>query len=305
MSWIFFAGLGYFLTALSILGDKFILRKVLPKPASYAFFQGVLSLGVVVLIPFGFSILGWREIIISFLAGGFFLYALFFFFHALRLADASRVQPIILSLTPLILFVLERYGLDTLLGTKEIFSAILLVLGSVVLSLDFEHKERAGYKIFILYSLLAAILFALSSFLLKGLFFRENFFNVLIWSRFGIFLGAGSLLFFNSARKSIFSSSKVIRRPKATGGIISNKIIGAIGFFFLSLALSRGPATLVNALQGLQYAFLFIIAWVFSIFLPGVIKENLRGKALAQKISGIILVSLGIFLLAFSGNGQV
>jgi uncharacterized membrane protein len=177
MSWVLYAGLGYFLSAVTVLGDKLILRKILPNPASYAFWQGILSLGVIVLLPFGFELLPPASIFLSFLSGGFFLYALFFFFHALRLADASRVQPIILSLTPLLLFILESYGLKTVFGTNELYAAFFLIAGSVVLSLDFEKKEKAGYRIFIFYSLAAAVLFALSAFLMKQLFINESFFN--------------------------------------------------------------------------------------------------------------------------------
>src|SRR3989344_140202 len=169
MSWVFFAGLGYFLSALSVLGDKLILGKVLPRPAAYAFWQAILSLGVLVFIPFGFSVLPRDEIVMSFLSGALFLYGLFFFFYALKAADASRVQPLILSLTPLLLFGLEHYGLGTVFGRNEIIAAILLISGSVVLSLNFEKKEKVGYRKFIFYSLAAALLFAFSLFLMKQL----------------------------------------------------------------------------------------------------------------------------------------
>lgn len=297
MSWVFFAAIGYLLLAVAVLGDKLILRKVLPRPASYAFWQGVMSLGVLILIPFGFSILPGERIFLSFLSGGLFLYALYLFFHALRLADASRVQPIILSLTPLILFGLESYVLKTEFSANQIIAALFLIAGSVVLSFDFEKKEKAGYKIFILYSLGAAVLFALSAFLMKELFVNEGFFNVLIWTRLGMFLGALSLLIFAGTRASIFSSSKVMKSSKASGGVLLNKVLGAVGTFFISLALSRGPATLVNALQGLQYAFLFAIAIGLYFFLPGVIRENLGRRAIIQKVSGMVLVSIGLFIL--------
>lgn len=303
MSWVFFAGLGYFLSALSVLGDKLILGKVLPRPAAYAFWQGILSLGVLIFVPFGFSMLPRGEIGMSFLSGALFLYGLFFFFYALKAADASRVQPIILGLTPLLLFGLEHYGLGTVFSRNEIIAAILLISGSVVLSLDFEKKEKVGYRKFIFYSLAAALLFAFSLFLMKQLFLKESFFNVLIWTRLGLFLGAVSLLFFPRSRDSIFSSSGVIKRPKASGGIVANKLFGAIGALFLSFALSRGPAALVNALQGLQYTFLFVLAILLSVFLPGTIKESFTPKALLQKILGMILISLGLYFLTYFGNG--
>lgn len=299
MSWVFFAALGYLFQAVSVLGDKLILGKILPRPASYAFWQGILSLGVLVFVPLGFSLLPGQEIIVSFLAGGFWLYGLFFFFNALLLADASRVQPIILSLTPLFLFGLESFGLKTVLSKNEIIAAILLVSGSIILSLDFGKKGERIFKKFILFSLAAAVLFALSLFFMKQLFLKESFFNILIWTRFGLFLGGLSLLFFAKNRRAIFSSSKIMRRPKASGGVVLNKLFGAFGALFVYFALSRGPATLVNALQGLQYAFLFIIALFLSLFFPKIIKESFDKKEILQKIMGMIFVSLGLFFLAY------
>jgi uncharacterized membrane protein len=88
-------------------------------------------------------------------------------------------------------------------------------------------------------------------------------------------------------------------RPKASGGVFLNKIFGAVGALLISFALSRGPATLVNALQGLQYAFVFILAIILYIFLPGVVKENFQKKAVVQKVAGMILVSVGLFFLTY------
>ena len=81
--------------------------------------------------------------------------------------------------------------------------------------------------------------------------------------------------------------------------VLLNKILGAIGALLISFALSRGPATLVNALQGLQYAFVFILAAILYIFLPGVVRENFGKKAIIQKVSGMILVSVGLFFLTY------
>src|SRR3990167_8353881 len=107
MSWISFAVFGYFLGAISVLGDKIILKKILPHPSSYAFLQGILSLGAVIFIPFGFSLIPTEKIFVSFLAGAFWLYGLFFFFTALRKADASNVLPVVLSLTAILIFMME------------------------------------------------------------------------------------------------------------------------------------------------------------------------------------------------------
>src|SRR3989344_4292493 len=165
MSWISFAVFGYFLQAVSVLGDKIILKKILPRPSSYAFWQGILSLGAVIFIPFGFSFLSAEKIFISFLAGAFWLYGLFFFFTALRKADASNVLPVVLSFTAILIFTMEGFFLR-----HQFSSAVLMVSGSIALSL--EHRWGHGRKIrgFIVPAIAAAFLFAFSTFLMKYLF---------------------------------------------------------------------------------------------------------------------------------------
>ena len=103
-------------------------------------------------------------------------------------------------------------------------------------------------------------------------------------------------------RNEIIAGSKSLKRPRASASIVINKIFGALGALSIFFAISRGPAALVNALQGLQYAFLFLIGASLSLWLPSLIEESLSPKAIMQKIFGMFMVSLGIFILYFYGN---
>src|SRR3989344_4295926 len=331
MSWISFAVFGYFLQAVSVLGDKIILKKILPRPSSYAFWQGILSLGAVIFIPFGFSFLSAEKIFISFLAGAFWLYGLFFFFTALRKADASHVfsvgffffsffffffffftalrkadasnvLPVVLSFTAILIFTMEGFFLRHQFSSADLIAGVLMVSGSIALSL--EHRWGHGRKIrgFIVPAIAAAFLFAFSTFLMKYLFLNESFFNVFIWSRGGLFLAGLSFALSSDFRNEIIAGSKSLKRPRASASIVINKIFGALGALSIFFAISRGPAALVNALQGLQYAFLFLIGASLSLWLPSLIEESLSPKAIMQKIFGMFMVSLGIFILYFYGN---
>ena len=299
MSWLYFATAGYFLNAFSALGDKIILGKILPKPLSYAFWQGVLSLAVLFLIPFGFSILGPQNLILSLSAGILWIFGLYFFFEALFLSDASRTLPIILSLSPLFLFLFESFGLNRHFSSDEILGALFLIAGSVFLSLNLEGNEHYSIKRFGIFAILAAFFFSLSLFLMKGLFLKETFLNVFIWSRFGMFLGALSLLILPSGRFEIFQSADNVIKPRNSSSIILVKIIGSAGALCIFFAIARGSVTLVNALQGLQYAFIFMLAFIASVFWPKLLHESFSFKSILQKLSGIILVSIGLFLLLF------
>src|SRR3990167_3006112 len=187
LSWLFYALSGYFLQGLASVGDKIILKKIIPHPASYAFWQGVLSLGALLLIPFGFYLLDPMKLVLCFLAGALFIRGLFSFFWAVRRSDVSRVSPIVLSLTPLFLFIAEKFILNLQFSNKELFAAGLLIAGSLLLSADFiEEKRFFSHKIF-LASVIAAVFMAASLFFLKNLFFSGDFIYVFILSRIGFF----------------------------------------------------------------------------------------------------------------------
>ncbi|OGF51556.1 hypothetical protein A3I27_01645 [Candidatus Giovannonibacteria bacterium RIFCSPLOWO2_02_FULL_43_11b] len=302
MSWISFAVFGYFLQAVSVLGDKIILKKILPSPSSYAFWQGILSLGAVILIPFGFSLIPTDKIFISFLAGAFWLYGLFFFFTALRKADASNVLPVVLSITAILLFIMEGFFMGHQFSPTDLLAGVFMVSGSVSLSLEHRWGHRRKIRGFIIPAVVTAFLFAFSTFLMKYLFGTESFFNVFVWSRGGLFLAGLTLMLSPEYKKEIFQGSKSLRNQRASVSIVINKIFGASGALFVFFALSRGPATLVNALQGLQYAFLFIIGAFLSLWIPTLHKESLSPKAIMQKVFGIVFISFGLFILYFYGN---
>lgn len=299
MSWVFFALSGYFLQALTSLGDKIILGKILPRAESYAFWQGILSLGILIFIPFGFSLIPAGEIGLALFSGALWVWGLFFFFQALKLADASRVVPATLSFTPLLLFFMEGLFLNQLFSAKEIFSGALLIAGGVFLSLEFERVEPQSSYSFFSYALVAAFLFAFSFVLMRFLFLRESFLNILIWSRFGLFLGSLLFLLIPRWRKEIANSISRVKKPRGSVPLVLVKFLGALGALSIFFAISRGPATLVQAFQGLQYAFLFLLAALISFFWPWLLKESWSRKVIFQKLAGIVVISFGLFSLIF------
>jgi len=54
---------------------------------------------------------------------------------------------------------------------------------------------------------------------------------------------------------------------------------------------------IINALAGVQYAFLFILTTIISVYFPKIIKENITPRIIAQKLSAITLIAAGLFLV--------
>ena len=78
---------------------------------------------------------------------------------------------------------------------------------------------------------------------------------------------------------------------------LCNKSLAAGAFLLQTYAISLGSVSVVNALQGVQYAFVLVLALIVSLFFPKIFKEEVGTGPVMQKIAGIVLVSFGVALL--------
>ncbi len=297
MNWIAIVLAGHFLNALAFLMDKFLLSsKRIPSPFVYAFFIGALGILALVLIPFGVVIPSSVEVIRALVAGATFILALVFFFAGLKENEASRVVPLTGGFVPAFTFVLAYFFLGERLGQTEILAFAALVLGGVLITLERKGKGSVkGYA----YAVIAAFLFAVSFVITKQVYLEQSFISGFVWSRIGGFLAALSFLLIPSARYGIFHQPK----QKGTGTtavlFFTGQAAGAFGFVLVNYAISLASVSLVNAMQGVQYAFLLIMVILLSKKFPRVLSERLTRGVLVQKITAIVLISVGIGLIAF------
>jgi len=307
MNWITVVIAGHFLNALAFLMDKFLLTKKIPSPFVYAFFIGALGIMGLMLIPFGFSVPSCIVIARAVVAGSTYIIALVFFFAALKENEASRVVPLTGGFVPAFTFVLAYLFLSERLGYSEILAFLFLVFGGVFITV--EKKGRGSKKGYI-YAIIAGFVFAVSYVITKQVFIEQNFVSGFIWSRIGGFLMALSFLLIPSARRGIFGKQKDSGSTKASLGkkrIISNTTVlfftgqasGALGYVLVNYAISLGSVSLVNAMQGVQYGFLLLMALVLSRKFPNIMSEKITSKVLFQKIFAILLISAGIVLIVF------
>ncbi len=301
MSWLLIAIIAHFLNAGIFIIDKYLLKRGFPNPLSYAFYMGILSIFVLLLAPFGFSIPSVTQIIISLAAGIVWLLAIIIFYTALHKGEASRVVPTVGGLIPLFTLALSFIFLGERLSLKELFAFCLLVSGGIILSLlvtktkvFFKDKEIVLTKAFIP-ALGAALVFAVYFVMIKFVFLNQDFVSGIIWIRLGAVLGALLLLIPLSFRQMIFKKGETIK-TKALGLFLSAKSLGALSGLLLYWAIFLGSVTLVNALQGVQYLFLLVLAFLLFRKFPS-LKEQFERRVLVQKIFAIILICLGLMVL--------
>ena len=298
MLWLIVAISAYLILAIVFLVDKYLLVGPIPNPQVYTFYIGTLGILVLILAPFvGLYIPELSQIVLSLLAGALFIYGIFWLNKALRLFEASRVIPAIGGILPIFSFLL----IYIFSGGKEIFTLweflafILLVFGSVLIIYEKAKISLKSLRI----SAIAAFFLALSFVLAKYVYVAQPFWSGYIWIRIGGFLMAMSFLFTPEVRRELGRAK--INFPKKTAAIfLSNQAAGASANILQNWAIALAPlvcVAIINALQGVQYAFLLIFATIISLKFPKILKEEISRKILFQKILAILLIGGGLVLL--------
>lgn len=295
MSWILISIVAYFCNAISALTDKFLLNTYISHPSVYAFYVSLFSIFALIFTPFGFSFPGFLVLGISLVAGILFTSALLLFFSALQKGEASRVVPLIGGISPIFVFILAWLILSEILSAIQIVSFLLILFGGFLIAQQGIKKTRLTKKVIFL-SLGAAFLFALSHVLTKWVYVNHLFISGLVWRSIGSFVGSGLLLLVPTFKNAIFSSFK---QPRTKMGIIfiGGQLFAAASFVLINYAFSQGSITLVNALAGTQYLFLFFLIWPLSYKFPNLFQETITRKVMRAKLFSLAFISLGIFLL--------
>ncbi|MFA6146318.1 MAG: EamA family transporter [Patescibacteria group bacterium] len=301
--WLIVVLIAQFLNAIVFLFDKYLLGSGrIDKPALYAFYVGMLGIIGVVLIPFGgLSFPGMNGLLIDFLTGGIYILACWVFYQALKVNEASRVVPVVGSFSAVFVLILSTIFLGEALTPKFISAFLLLLAGSVLISLRLTKKrEKFDYRF--LLAVLASFIFSVFYILTKYIYLHQPFISGFIWSRFGGVIFALFLLFIPSVAKSIFKKSE--KKEPAKGGkltsilFLSNQLMGGTNFILINWAISMASVALVNAMQGVQYAFIFLIS-LFLVRYPRILVEEVNRSVIIQKIIAILLIGAGIFLINF------
>lgn len=304
--WIFASIAAYFFQSIVSLFDKFLLKQLIPKPAVYAFYVSALSVVGVLFFIFDPRVPSAPVLIAGLLAGAIYVYALIAYYSALREGEASRVVPLLGGMISVFTFLLAWIFLGERLNQSQIFAFVAIVAGGYLLASEHAISHAitplhtpASRRILFLIAL-GALLFASANVLVKFAYTFHTFSGGFALRALGTFLGGLTLLVIAKTRTQIFESFRAPDRTK--GGLIflAGQAIAATSFVVLNYAFSIGSVTLISALAGVQYVFIFLFTIFLSLLFPKIIKENTSFPVLIQKSAGISLIIAGVFLLFFN-----
>lgn len=310
----------YFINAGVYVADKFLLSKKIHSSITYAFYVGIWSIFNFVLLFFAPWMPTFQEFCLDVSAGLLFLFTLIIWYKALHQSEATRVVPIVGALVPIFSFLLSYVFLGEVLGERQFLAFLVLIAGGVSISVkttrfyvlkDVAHRFldifgnilggiHAQYRPtrrLLVNSFFSAFLFAGYYVLMKYIYSSQPFIGSFVWSRLGTFLGVIIIFLIPIYRKKIISYQRHAKKPKSLSFFIIVRLFAALAFIMLNWSISLGSVAVINALQGVQYVFLFLLVLFLSSKYPKVLEEELGGGVMLQKIIGICLVCLGLYML--------
>jgi len=309
MTWIVVALLAYLFLATANLFDKFLVDNVLTSSKSYAFIVCVFGGAAIFVAPWFLQWPGVYWLILNLVAGAVFASALWLLYEALRRGEASQTLVFIGGITPVfsicfsLLFFKEHFDISEWLGIIMLLAGIFMiaslpekrrVMSRFINKLQLKQELKNSSLVFALFSGFAyAVYFALS----KYTYSAQPFISAFIWNRLGAALFVLLFLVRASDRQQIITAFKKPKHNKHKFLVFFNQVIGSSGFILQNYAIFLGSVVLVNALQGVQYAFLLVISSLLAVFNPKLLKETFSWKIFFHKLIAIIIIGIGLYFI--------
>lgn len=287
--------------------DKVISDTVLPNPAAAMALNGLprfltfIIIGAVGGNLFLESIDGiWarRQIVWAGIGvGALYAIAMIVWYRGIAETDVSTFVPLFATRTIFttvlaFLFLSEAFPWPIYIGI------VMVVIGAIVISIEEPTQGISRLTVesrdAMLLSLLTAAMFAIIYTALDGLTIRTDIWSVLFW------IGVGGLVlsmdFAIIKRQELFDLGF-----RSQGALVANGGLSAIAFFTFTVAVTRGPVSLVAAIVNLDAVFVFLGAVTLSQLFPRTIDEETDPSTLVQKgAATVLIISGGIIINLFA-----
>lgn len=292
-TWLGLVIAAQFITAITVLVDRHILVRSehVGRPVVYAFYVSLLSGFVIVLAPFGLIAMPKLPVVMISLVQAFtFLAAIYCLYSALKAARASDVAPVVGAVSAIASLILAGIWIDGDISSAFVMPILLLTAGTALIS-HFHFRKHS-----LAYALAAGALFGLTVFLAKLVYLQTAFIDGFFWTRTMCIVAALALLVVPAWRVAILRGG-----GKASGGtkalVLGNKLLAGVAGVMTALAISLGSVSVVNALAGLQFVFLFLFAFLFAEQMPSGETRKAGSHGGWQSALGVTLIVIGLAFL--------
>ncbi len=220
-----------------------------------------------------------------------------FYLYALEIEDVSVVVPWFLTI-PAFGYIFGFLFLGESLTYYQQIGSLIIMLGLIVLSVDFKKEKISKFKTkVVLYMLAACIIIAAQGIIFKYVAEVESFWVSSFWGYLGLgFMGLILYIFSPNYRRDFI-------RMNREGGLkifslnFISELTTTAGDLLAKFALLLAPVTVVYLMSSFQPAFVLILTILGTLFLPSVVKESLNFRVLIPKVIAILITIIGSFVL--------
>jgi len=293
MSWVLLTMLAVNLWVVANIVDKHVISKYIKNPMNAISIQSVLILAYTSIIALfsRISVPSLFYLSVSIFSGILIFFAIVIYYTALKSEEVSRVIPLY-SVEPIFVLIMATFFLGEKFTFDKYIGIALLVLGAFLISYrHYKRKQKVSKVVFMMLG--ASLLYAISFVITKYLTASMDTLSIFVFTEIG--LGVSALVFFILNWKEI--RKIYVKNKKAVFLISIPTTFGFFGLLVYFMAISQGPASLVNALGNTLGFFVLFYATLVSIFRPSILKEEIRGSVVALKFVAIALIFAGAYLV--------
>jgi uncharacterized membrane protein len=283
--------------------DKYIIEryfKSLSVGAMLIFSALIGVLVVVVGLIFGGSgVLAISPVIalLTVLNGWVYLLATLPYLKALKISDASTAIPMF-QIIPVISFVLAWLVLGETLSSGQVFGGLLILLGAVIISLEFATLRKVKIKAAALgLMFLSSVIFAVNFLLFKVFALENSFWTTAFWEGIGFVVFGALLLVFVGRYRRDFVSVFRKNRKNVIGLNAVNEVINIVAKLIFNQVSLLMAITLAWIATGFQPVFVLIYSIILARFFPKISNEAVWGRHLVQKSAAIGVMLVGIVFI--------
>lgn len=298
MDWFVFALIAPVLWAGTDVIDKYILTEHVKNPFSYQLLTNLTSIPLPFLLflltPISYSF-PWS--VLTMLAAFVLLSSFVLYFKGMAVEEASRVISLV-YVGPIFVLPLAFIFLGESLSFSKYLGAMLLVFSAVLVS----YRRIEGKKSFVVspavgFILTFTLIRAGYAILAKHILDSINYWHFMFWWSIGGLLGGFLFLCFPKVRTDFLSDFRTVSKNVIFWKSICTCLF-FVGVFSYYFAVSLEPISLVATIPSTEPFFVLLFTVLLSSLMPGMLKEEVDKRTIILKISAVLLIIVGAWLIA-------
>lgn len=302
MTWFFIALGAPFLWALTNIADQYLVEKYsVGRRGSGGLVLFSSLIGIFVALFIGIFTEGVLEI--SFLdkmllitTGGMTIVWVILYLFTLEIEEVSAIVPWFMTV-PVFGYVLGYAFLGETLLPQQIAGSLVILLGVLLISIDFSQEKKKVKWETAFYMLCACILISITGIIFKYVTIGNNFWVSSFWQYTG--LGIFGLMIYILVPK--YRKEFILMNKQGGSKIFTLNTLSEIftvgGNLLTNFALLLAPVTLVYLVGSFQPAIVLFLTLLATKFFPSIAQENMSKEVLFPKIVSIAIIILGSVVL--------